>query len=227
MNRRNQQTIIIVGIVVIAVIAATVLILFSGNTTASGIDFSKLSPTRRDDGGFVIGDAKAPVTIVEFADFACPHCAEYKPTIDQFIKDYVATGKARYEYRTFPTAGGQMTAFAGQIAECIDDQKPGSFWNAAELFYQLASKGQYGQDIGRIAAQQTGVDYAKVLDCQRNAQQVQKDIDVGTALGVSGTPAVAVRYGDDRLQWISLGGQTYNQGGVPAQVLQQVVAQSG
>ncbi len=227
MKRRNQQTIIIVGIIVVAVVAAAALIFLSGNTTASGIDFSKLSPTRRADGGFVIGNAKAPVTIVEFADFACPHCNEYKPTMDQFIKDYVVTGKAKYEYRTFPTAGGQMTVFAGEIAECIDDQKPGTFWQTAELFYQLAAKGQYGQDIGRIAAQQAGVDYAKVLDCQRAATQVQKDIDMGTALGVSGTPAVAVRYADDKLQWISLGGQTYNQGGVPGQVLQQVVAQSG
>ena len=227
MNRRNQQTVIIVGIVVVAVVAALALIFLSGSTSSSGIDFSKLSPTRRADGGFVIGSADAPVTIVEFADYACSHCITYKPQMDKFIQDYVATGKAKYEYRSYPTSGGQMTVFASQVAECIDTLKPGAFWTTSELMFQLASTGRYGQDMGRIAAQQAGVDYAKVLDCQRTATQVQKDIEVGNTLGVGGTPAVAVRYGDGQLQWISLGGQTYNQGGVPLSVLQQVVAQSG
>ena len=227
MKRRNQQLIIIVGIVVVAVVAAVVLILLSGNTQSSGIDFSKLQPTRRPDGGFVIGNPNAPVTIVEFADFACPHCDEYKPEIDQFITNYVATGKARYEYRTFPTAGGPLTTFAGHIAECIDDQKPGAFWPTAEVLYQYGATGRYDQTMGKAVAQQEGVDYAKVLDCLNTAGQVEKDVALGQGFGVTGTPAVAVRYSDDKLQWISIGGQNYDRGGVPYSVLAQVVTQSG
>jgi protein-disulfide isomerase len=38
--------------------------------------FARLPQTRTADGGFVVGAADAPITIVEFADYACPHCQE-------------------------------------------------------------------------------------------------------------------------------------------------------
>lgn len=114
---------IIAIVIVIAVAAVGALILISGRTTASNIDFSAMQPSRAEDGGFVLGNPDAKVTIIEFADFGCPHCQEYKPTIDDFIKNYVQTGKAKFEFRIFPTAGGAMTEFAGRIADCIDQQR--------------------------------------------------------------------------------------------------------
>src|SRR5262249_43482071 len=105
--------IIIIGVV--AIIAAIALILISNNQTGGGnisaSDFNSMPQQRLSDGGFVVGNPDAAVTIVEFADYACPHCQEYKPTIDQFINNYVKTGKAKFELRIFPTAGGQTTAF--------------------------------------------------------------------------------------------------------------------
>ena len=37
-------------------------------------DYAGLSTFRRADGGFVLGEPDAPVTIVAFEDFFCPHC---------------------------------------------------------------------------------------------------------------------------------------------------------
>ena len=77
------------------------------------------------DGGFVLGNPNAPITMIEFADFACPHCQEYHPMITQFLADYVVTGKAKFEYRVFPTAGGQLSEYTGQLLECAEEQKAG------------------------------------------------------------------------------------------------------
>ena len=33
------------------------------------------------------GDANAPITVVEFADFECPFCKQYVPSVDQALKD--------------------------------------------------------------------------------------------------------------------------------------------
>src|SRR5215211_8687667 len=103
--KKKQQRTIIIGVVVVAVIAAVALVAASGAPTVSNIDFQALNPTRTDDGAFIIGNPDAPITVIEFADFGCPHCLEYKPTIEQFIRDYVVTDKARFEFRVFPTAG--------------------------------------------------------------------------------------------------------------------------
>ena len=47
----------------------------------------------------VIGASHAPVTIVEYADYQCPACAEYAPVIKQLITD--EQGKVFFVFRTF------------------------------------------------------------------------------------------------------------------------------
>jgi protein-disulfide isomerase len=224
--KKQQQTMIIAVVVVIAIAAVGALIMISGRTTASGIDFTTMQTTRLDDGGFVLGDPNAKVTIIEFADYGCPHCQEYKATIDEFIKNYVQTGKAKFEFRIFPTAGGQLTEFAGRIAECIDEAKPGSFWQVGERYYAFGTNGQYSDQIGHRVVDELGLDYSRILTCANNSTRVETDVALGEQIGVNGTPAVAVRYGDGEPTWIQMGGQTYSRGAVPYQVLAAVVDQN-
>nr|PZN57254.1 MAG: hypothetical protein DIU68_04515 [Chloroflexota bacterium] len=224
--KKKQQFTIIGAIVLVAVIAVGALIALSGRTTASSVDFSSLEKTRTQDGAFVLGDPDAPVTIVEFADFACPHCQNYRHDIDRFIREHVATGNAKFEYRFFPTVGGALTDFAGKVAVCVDEIRPGAFWEAYDIFYQLAESGQYSDRMGSIIAERLGIDYSQVLDCTSEVNQVQTDVALGRQLGVTGTPAVMIRYGDGQPQFINANGRTYNSGGVPYDVLNQVVLAS-
>ena len=209
---------------VVAVIAVIVLIAVSGQTTATSIDFASIPQSRTEDGAYVLGNPDAPVTIVEFADFACPHCQEYRHTMDQFIREQVVPGNAKFEFRLFPTTGGAMSEFAGRVAQCAEDQETGSFWRAYDLFYQLAESGQYSDQMGRIVAERLGLDYSQILNCTSGATQVTTDVALGRRVGVSGTPAVLIRYGNSEPVFVNFGGQTYNSGGVPYQVLAQVVA---
>jgi hypothetical protein len=54
------------------------------------------------------------------------------------------------------------------------------------------------------------------------AGQVDRDTNFAFASGVMGTPAVLVRYGGEA-QFVTLEGRQYSQGGVPFEVLAQVI----
>ncbi len=224
MSSRNRGLALLGAIVLVAIVGVAVVVLISNNDNAStSVDLSQIPFSRGEDGAFILGDSNAPVTIIEFADFACAHCVDYERTIEEFINQYVALGLAQLEYRMFPTAGGDLTRFAGQIAECADEQRPGAFWEAYVVLYQLARTGQYNQELGQKVANELGLNYAEILNCSTTALQVATDVEYGRARSISGTPAVMVRYGDGPAQYVTINGQTYDRGSVPLDVLAQVV----
>jgi protein-disulfide isomerase len=224
-NPKQGQLTVALAVIFVAVIAVGVVIAASGSSSAAAINFDAIPQSRAADGAFVLGDPNAPITIIEFADYGCPHCLDYHPEITRFIKDYVETGRAAFEYRTFPTAGGARTLFAGQIGECIDNVRPGGFWESYKIFYDLSATARYNDEAPRLVAQQLGVNYTDLLECAEDANQVNVDTRFGQQHGVSGTPAVMMRLGNSAPQWIVYNGVTYNRGPVSYDVLAGIVNQ--
>jgi protein-disulfide isomerase len=223
-NTKNRNRMIIaIGIGVIAIIALAVIIITSTAPVQATNKFADIPQTRRPDGGFVVGNPNAPITIVEFADYACSHCQDYEGTMNQFFEQYVKTGKAKFEYWIFPTAGGELTAFIGSALVCMEEQKPGSFWGMYDYLYQNASRGNYDGNTARQVAAQLGVDYGQALNCTAQQQYITNSVNFGREVGVSGTPAVRVRYNDGPAQVIVYQGQTYDRSGVPLDVLGAIV----
>ena len=221
-NKRQQQMIILGVIAAVAVIAVVVAVALSGQVSSSDTDYASIPHSRTADGGFVLGNPDAPVTIVEFADYACPACQQYEPTVARFVQEFVLTGQARYEYRMFATAGGQYSEFVGQIEDCIARENPDAFWTSRDQFFRLAQQGRY-QDAPRLVAQELGLNYSDLLSCAQASERTRIDMALGQRVGITGTPAVAIRYGDSEPQFITYSGQVYNRGGVPFDVLAAVV----
>lgn len=180
---------------------------------------------RAEDGAFMMGNPLAPITIVEFADFACPHCQRYRPAMAQFIDSYVATGMAKLEFRFFPTAGGELTDLAGRAAECADEQRAGAFWQAHDLLYTYALTGRYTEAIPAQLALDLRLNETTLLGCMETADQVATDIALAHDLGIAGTPTVMVRYGLGIPGFIQLDGVTYTLGGPTFDVLSAVVVE--
>lgn len=220
----SRNTLIVITIIILAVVAAGAAILLANNNPAvSAESYADLPMSRLPDGGFVIGNPDARVTIVEFADYVCSHCNDYLPTVDRFINDFVKTGQAKFEYRTFPTAGRELTYFVGTIAVCLDEQQEGAFWEAKNILYPMAASGQYNGNTGRILAERLGLDYSQALACAQSQKQVDTDVALGNQAGVSGTPATMMRLDNGSLQWIEVGGQRWDRGGAPYEVLAAAV----
>jgi protein-disulfide isomerase len=139
-----------------------------------------------------IGDANAPVTIIEFSDFECPFCGRYvTQTYPQIKKDYVDTGKVRIVFRDYPLPFHSNAQKAHEAAECADDQ--GKFWDMhSKLFsnQQALSVADLKKYAGELALDQTEFD--ECLDSGKHAAEVQQDLADGSAAGVSGTPSFFV-----------------------------------
>ncbi len=67
-----------------------------------------------------LGDAKAPVTIIEYFSLTCPHCAHFATnTLPDLKKQYIDTGKVKLVLRDFPL--DQIALKAAVIAHCAGD----------------------------------------------------------------------------------------------------------
>jgi len=158
---------------------------------------STLPTGRTEDGAFYLGSEDAPVTIVIFEDWYCPHCQNYKPTVDQLIETYVSSGQARYERRIFPTAGGDNTTVLGQWIECAAEEYGANYFIANNILYRILMEGAVlPTQAGWRMAEELGLSAEKLEVCAKTATQVDIDLLYAYELGVNGTPSVWIRYAD-------------------------------
>lgn len=87
------------------------------NRPASG-DWSEVV-IKTPEGGFLMGNPRAPVRLVEFASMTCPHCREFDETgVQPLIANYVKSGRVAYELRNYVRDPFDLTATL--IARCND-----------------------------------------------------------------------------------------------------------
>lgn len=208
-NAPKRNMLILGGVIVVAVVGAIAFVVLSSQSSFSELttDYSKITQARQDDGGFVLGELDAPITVVAFEDFLCGHCQRYKATTEQFIDQFVATGRARFEYRMLPVVHPGYSRLAGQLAECADTLRPGSFWNAHDALFEIASARSFSDASSRSFADMMDMSYAELLECTQEAVQIDKDILLANQYQVTGTPTVFVSYGNGPLQRTRFGQQ--------------------
>jgi protein-disulfide isomerase len=147
--------------------------------------------------GYVIGAETAPVEVVEYADFQCPHCGEFAnvqfPTIKEQL---ISTGKLRWRFRDYPL-GFPWSRVSAQAGQCAGEQ--GKFWEMEEMLFQRQSDwGSSNRDPAgtfRDLARGIGVDlnkYNACMDGQRYAGRIEASHQEGEARGVTGTPTFFV-----------------------------------
>jgi protein-disulfide isomerase len=162
--------------------------------STSTVDVSALQP--RD---VVIGDAKAPITLIEYGDYQCPFCGRWYTQTEKPIRDaYVKTGKVRFIFRNFAFLGTESTE-AAEAAECSKDQgKFGAYHDAlydTEQADGQENNGDMNRDLFIKLAKNVGMDVDKFTTCYDGntyAAQVTADRTLAGKVGVQGTPATYV-----------------------------------
>jgi protein-disulfide isomerase len=92
-----------------------------------------------------MGDANAPVTIVEYAMFTCPHCAEfYKDVFPKLKAEYIDTGKVRLVFRE--VYFNRPSLWAAMIARCAPADR---YFGIADVLFatQLDWAGQTDEQV--------------------------------------------------------------------------------
>ena len=122
----------------------------------------------------VLGQAGAPVTIVEYASFTCPHCAQFHSEIlPDLKKAYVDTGKARLVFRDFPL---DRSAFAASVvARCATASR---YFGIVDLLFREQPRWSGARDpmaaLGRIAIL-AGISKKKLDACLKD-EKIQKAV---------------------------------------------------
>jgi len=147
----------------------------------------------------VLGDPKAPVTLIEYGDYQCPFCGKFFKDVEPPLREnYIKTGKVKMVFRNFQFLGPESTN-AAEAAECAKDQ--GKFWTyhdalyAAELKDGEENNGNLKKELFIALAKSAGLDinaFTSCYDSGKYAAQVQKDTEDGQALGVNSTPTTFI-----------------------------------
>lgn len=123
-----------------------------------------------------MGDPNAPVTVVEYASFTCPHCANFHAsTLKDIKKNYIDTGKVHFVFREayFDRYG----LWASMVARCGGQMR---YFGIADMIFE----GQRewigdGQDAGTVIANLrrigkiAGITDAELDVCLNDADQAQ------------------------------------------------------
>ncbi len=81
-----------------------------------------------------LGDAKAPVTLVEYSDFQCPVCKNLHDALRGLLPNYA--GKIRVVFKDFPLEQLHPWARTAAIAgRCAYQQNPQAFWKMYDFIY--------------------------------------------------------------------------------------------
>ena len=133
----------------------------------------------------VRGNAKAPVTIVEFSDYQCPYCHQVEPTVKELLAKY--GDKVSFSYRDFPlTAIHSQAMIAAEASHCALEQ--GKFW---EYHDQLFTGSKLEKDALLEYARNLKLDdkqFESCLTTEKYKADIEKDAAEGRKAGVNGTP---------------------------------------
>jgi protein-disulfide isomerase len=137
-----------------------------------------------------LGNASAPVTIVQYASMTCPHCRHFHETTYPLLKrEFIDTGKVRYILREFPI--GKQSGNATIALRCA---KPERYF---ELYgkFMTQQPSWVSQEVRLepiyAVAKQSGVTPAEWDACLKNQTLITALTgikDRGRTLGIIGTP---------------------------------------
>jgi protein-disulfide isomerase len=146
-----------------------------------------------------LGPVKAPVTLVEYGDFECPHCAAAFPVIRGLLE--TLDGRVRFVFRHFPiTVSHDHAQRAAEAAEAAAEQ--GKFWEMHDVLFQHQEELDSESLIGYARELGLGIDkFTSGFLGGMYAERVYEDMASGESSGVHWTPTFFLngeRYGSAR-----------------------------
>ena len=132
------------------------------------------------------GSAAAGVTLLEYGDFECQHCAEAFPVVKEVNR--WLRGALRYVFRHFPVVERHPNALrAAEAAEAAGAQ--GRFWEMHDLLCERSPA--LGDAHLNGYARELGLDlerFGREMREHTHARKVREDLTSGVRSGVSETP---------------------------------------
>jgi protein-disulfide isomerase len=135
------------------------------------------------------GPKSAALDVIIFSDFQCPFCGRVEPTLKQMEKEY--GGKVRFTWKNYPLPFHQNAQPAAEAAMAAGAQ--GKFWEMHDKLF--ANQQNLDRPTYEKYAQELGLNMSKFkadLDANKYKDAIDAEQKEGSAVGVTGTPAVFI-----------------------------------
>jgi protein-disulfide isomerase len=140
------------------------------------------------------GPANAVVTLVEFSDLQCPHCKQAQPTVDKLLNE---EKNVKLIFQSFPLPSHDWAAKAAYYADCISRTSNDAFWRFIQSTYDAQNDITAANADEKLKgiADASGAKSADVAACAEKpdtAGRVERSVELGKSLEVTGTPTAFV-----------------------------------
>lgn len=143
----------------------------------------------------VLGSPDAPVTILEYSSYTCPHCARFhRETLPRLKTEYIDPGVVRLVFRDFPLDG--MALRAGMMARCLPDPL---FFSMNEVLFaqqqewaRAADPVQALGNLGRVAGLNAEAFQACMADEGLADRIIQLRLEGAQRYEVNSTPTFVI-----------------------------------
>jgi protein-disulfide isomerase len=135
------------------------------------------------------GNPNAKITLVEFADYECPHCKRFQPVLHQVMDEFRSDVKLYFKNYPLPQHTNARLAAEAAVAA----QKQGKFWQYQDKLWEKSDE-LTPAEIEK-AAKDVGLDVAKFrqdMASEAVKARVQKDRSDGQAAGIQATPTLYI-----------------------------------
>ena len=133
------------------------------------------------------GTPDAPIELVEFGDYQCPHCAAAYPILKAIERAY---GKdLKFVFRHFPLSEIHQYAQAAAIAAEAAGQQ-GKFWQMHDIIFERQPELSVGSLLD--FAEELGLNMMKLkkdMTDKTIVGKIEADFESGVRSGVNGTPS--------------------------------------
>jgi len=135
------------------------------------------------------GNPSAPVTVIEFVDFQCPHCKDAARTLDRLVEEN--PDQIQLIFMDFPINSSGISRVVAEGGYCAMHQN--QFWAYQQLAFNQQrnltkeSPLQFAQELGLDQA-----DFENCLASPEARQYVRRSEQQAIALGLRGTPTIYI-----------------------------------
>ncbi len=198
MKNLNMKFAVILTLVAVVIIAVIVIIGSNQAPNQAEIDREEVDIT----GQPLLGEANAPVTVVEFGDFKCPSCKAWGEMIyPQLVEDYVISGDVKFSYINV-LFHGKESVLAALGAESVYKQDPEVYWDFHKKVFAAQPEVVNHDDVWgttekllELASEFPSINQEqlrKEIDEELTLEQVEIDKELYEKHNVSQTPTITI-----------------------------------